>query len=137
MKYRVYSHRYSIGKMTKSKFTRISTIIGCSLLVLMGLFHGSGIHYVSGLVQQSNAEPFIKDIFPILFAHPTVQLLGLAGLGIVTLFMKQEIGKILFFVAVLVGIDALLAFFLGATIPGILLILSSLLFVLGGMKSIK
>ncbi len=123
--------------MAKSKINKISTIVGCILLILMGIFHMSGIHYVTDLIQQSNSEPFIKEIFPILFAHPSIQLFGLAGLGILTLFMKHEIEKILFFITILVFIDSILAFSLGATIPGILLVLSSSAFGLGGIKGTK
>ncbi len=85
-------------------------------------------------MQQSNAEPLIVEIFPVLFAHPSIQLFGLAGLGILTLFMKHEIGKILFFISIMVCIDALLAFFLGAAIPGVLLLVSSFVFGLAGIK---
>lgn len=123
--------------MATSKITKISAIIGCSLLLIMALFHGSGIYYITDLIQQSETEPFIKEIFPVLFVHPSLQLFGLAGLGIVTLFMKHEIEKILFFIAIMVCIDSLLAFFLGAFIPGILLLFASFTFVLGGIKSMK
>lgn len=120
--------------MTKSKITKISTKIGCILLIVMALFHTSGIYYVTDLIQQSDSEPFIKEIFPVLFAHPSIQLFGLAGLGILTLFMKHETEKILFFIAIMVLIDSFLAFYLGATVPGILLIFSSFCFGLGGFK---
>ena len=120
--------------MVKSKITKISTIIGCILLILMALFHGSGIYYVTDLIEQSNSESFVKEIFPILFAHPSIQLLGLAGLGILTFFMRHETGKVLFFIAIMVVTDSFLAFYLGATIPGILLVFSSFCFGLGGVK---
>ena len=123
--------------MTKSKTHKISTLIGCSLLTIMALFHGSGILYISNLVQKSDITPFVKEIFPILFAHPSIQLLGLSGLGVLTLFMKHEIEKITFFIALMVFINAMLAFYLGATIPGVLLIFSSLIFTIGGINKIK
>ncbi len=120
--------------MAKSKITKISTLVGCALLIVMAVFHGSGIYYVSDLIHQSDSEPFIKEVFPILFAHPSIQLLGLAGLGILTFFMKHEIEKVLFFIATMVIIDSFLAFYLSATIPGILLVFSSFTFGLGGIK---
>ncbi|WP_422081171.1 hypothetical protein [Ulvibacterium sp.] len=121
--------------MATSKITKISTGIGCALLMLMALFHGSGIDYVGDLMQRSNAEPFLKEIFPVLFVHPSLQLFGLTGLGIITLFMKREIEKILFFIAFMVCIDSLLAFFLGAVVPGILLLFASFIFGLAGIKN--
>lgn len=123
--------------MSKNSITKTSTIVDCVLLSGMALFHGSGIIYVTELVQQSNAKPFIKEIFPVLFVHPSIHLLGLAALGILTLFMKYEIGKILLFISILVFINAVLAFFLNATIPGILLILSAFIFGLAASKSAK
>lgn len=131
----VYSYRYEICKMATSKITQISTGIGCALLTIMALFHGSGMNYVSDLMQRSNSESFLKEIFPVLFAHPSLHLFGLASLGIVTLFMKHEIEKILFFIAFMVCIDSLLAFFLGAVVPGILLLFASFIFGLAGIKS--
>ena len=130
----VYPIGHSQFKMTKSRTTKISTIIGSVLLLFMALFHGSGINYVNSIIEQSNSEPIVKDIFPVLYVHPSIQLLGLFGLGILTLFMKAESEKILFFISIFVLIDSCLAFYLGATLPGILLIFSSFLFALGGIK---
>ncbi len=121
--------------MKKIKITKISIIVGCSLLILMALFHGSGITYITNLIQQSNVEHFIKEIFPVLFTHPSIQLLGLAALGTLTLFMKYEAKKIQFFIAIMVLIDSVSAFYLGAMIPGFLLIFASFTFVLGGIKN--
>ncbi|MEM9649374.1 MAG: hypothetical protein AAF969_12915 [Bacteroidota bacterium] len=121
--------------MNQSKITKVSTIAGSILLILMALFHGSGIGYVGDLMQKSNAEPLLKEIFPVLFILPSVQLLGLAGLGLLTFSMKHEIRKLLFSIAVLVLIDSILGFYLGAIIPGGLLLFSSFTFMLGGMKT--
>jgi len=121
--------------MTNSKTTKTLTILGSTLLLIMALFHASGLFYVTGLIQQSNVESFIQEIFPVLFAHPSVQLLGLSGLGIVTLFMTHEIKKVISFIVIMVLINALFAFYLEAILPGILLVLSSALFALGGIKS--
>ena len=120
--------------MGNTKITKGSTIVGCSLLTIMAVFHLSGIQYINGLIQQSNSRSFVKEIFPILFVHPSIQLLGLAGLGMLTLFMRYESGKILVFIAIMVLLDSFLAFHLGAILPGILLIFTSIIFLLGGIK---
>ncbi len=116
-----------------SRNSKTATIVGSVLLVVMTLFHGSGISYVSDLMQQSNAESFLKEIFPVLFVYPSIHLLGLAMLGILTLKMSQEIRKVLFAIAVLIVINALVAFYLGAIIPGILLLISAFCFLIGGL----
>lgn len=121
--------------MDKSKITKIATIIGSTLLVIMAIFHISGIGYVSNLVQQSNTEPIVKTIFPVLFAHPSVQLFGLAGSGIWTLFSGKGIKNSLLFIAVMVCIDAAFAFYLGAAVPGILLMFAVITFGVGAIKA--
>ena len=117
------------------KLANISTIIGSLLLIIMAALHGSGTTYVSTLINESNSETFIKEVFPILFAHPSIHLLGLAGLGTLTLFMRHEIRKVMLFLSALIVIDSFLAFYLGAIIPGILLILSAFSFVLSGINN--
>jgi hypothetical protein len=120
--------------MTTSKISRAFTITGCTLLLIMAFLHGSGIVYVNNLMQESNAEDFLKEIFPVLFANPSIQLFGLAILGILTLFMKHEKQKILGFIFAFVCVDAGLAFYLSATIPGILLLFAALTFGFAGLK---
>ncbi|MGD1946342.1 MAG: hypothetical protein ACFB0A_08800 [Croceivirga sp.] len=112
------------------KYSKKATIIGVILLIIMSIFHGSGTRYVTEIIEQSNTEDFAKNIFPVLFVHPSIHLLGLAVLGVLTLFMKHETRKIKFFIAILVGIDAILAFYLKALVPGIALLLSASLFLI-------
>lgn len=121
--------------MDKSKIVKIATIIGSILLVIMAIFHISGIGYVNNLVQQSNTEPIVKTIFPVLFAHPSVQLFGFAGLGIWTLFSGNGIKNSLLFIAVMVCIDAAFAFYLGAAVPGVLLMFAAFTFGIGAVKA--
>jgi asparagine N-glycosylation enzyme membrane subunit Stt3 len=49
--------------------------------------------------------------------------------------MRQEIKKILFAIAALVLIDALIAFYLGALILGFLLLFAAACFVFGGIQT--
>jgi len=109
------------GQKTKSKTSKILIIIGSILLTVMGIFHGSCIFYVSELMNDSNAEEFLKEIMPVLFAHPSIHLIGLAALGILTLYLKYEAKKILFLLTILIIIDTILAFTVGGLIPGFIL----------------
>lgn len=102
----------------------------------MGVFHGSGFFFVSEAIQESNAEEFLKDIVPALFAHPSIHLIGLAALGILSLFLKHDMRKLTWAIAVLVFLDALLGFYLGGMIPGVLLSVAALCFVVSGYKSV-
>ena len=117
-----------------SKASKIYCLTGSLLLLIMGLFHGSGFFYVSEAIQSSNAEAFLKDIVPALFAHPSIHLIGLAAFGVLAVFLKHELRKLTWLLAVLVILDALLAFFLGGMIPGLLLLAAAICFVLAGLK---
>lgn len=103
----------------------------------MGLFHASGFFFVREAIDKSNAETFLKDIVPLLFAHPSIHLIGLAGLGILALFLKSELRKLTWAIAVLVLIDALLGFYLGGMIPGALLTIAALCFAISGYKCVS
>lgn len=126
--------RIMTSSKENSKKTKILICIGCVFLIFMAFFHGSGIFYITDLIQQSNTESFLKEIIPVLFAHPSIHLLGLAVLWIVTLYMGRDAIKTMFTFAVLVCIDALIAFYLGAIIPGILLLVPATSFVFGGIQ---
>jgi len=118
--------------IAKSKTVKILSISGSSLLLIMALLHGSGLVYVSSAIAESNAEDFLKDIVPVLFAHPSIHLIGLAAFGILTLFLSHEGKKVLWLLAVPVIIDAALAFYLGGIVPGILLTIAALCFFCAG-----
>lgn len=118
-----------------NKIARISTIIGIILLTIMAAFHGSGINYVNGLIAESNADDLLKDIVPVLFAHPSIHLIGLALMGVLTLFMQYEQRKVLYAISLLIFMDAALAFYLGGILPGVLLSLAALSFIFAGVKS--
>lgn len=120
-----------------SKNSKVATIVGSVLLIVMALFHGSGINYVSDLMQQSNTASFLKEMTPILFAHPSIHLLGLSMLGIMTMNMGKEIRKVLYAIIALIVVDALVAFYLGAMIPGALLLVAAICFLIDGVQKKK
>ncbi|HAA10523.1 MAG TPA: hypothetical protein DCE41_02040 [Cytophagales bacterium] len=110
-------------------------LIASSLLLVMAVFHGSGINYVTDLIKESNADDLIKNIFPVLFIIPTVQLAGFAILGVIASTLKHQANKILIPLSVLVFADALLAFYLGATLPGVVLLVPAILFLLAALSN--
>jgi hypothetical protein len=117
-----------------SKVFKVLCIVGSSLLLVMGIFHGSGFFYVKELITQSNAEGFLKDIVPVLFAHPSIHLIGLAAFGILAISLGKESKKVLWLLSILIIIDALLAFYLGGLIPGVLLLAAALCFIIAGYR---
>ena len=109
-------------------------ILGSLLLLVMAAFHGSGFSYVRAAIEESNASGFLKDIVPVLFAHPSIHLIGLAAFGFLALTLKQDAPMVLLLLAMLVLADGLLAFYLGGVLPGVLLSLAAAFFVLAGLR---
>lgn len=106
-------------------------ITGSIFLLVMAGFHISGIRYGSGLIDNSNAVSFVKEIFPVLFAHPSIHLLGLAALGFLAATMKEAGRKVFLVLGIIVLIDAGFAFYLAFYIPGVLLLIAATLFLTG------
>jgi hypothetical protein len=117
-----------------SKVFKVLCIVGSSLLLVMAIFHGSGFFYVKELITQSNAEGFLKDIVPVLFAHPSIHLIGLAAFGILALSLGKEAKKVLWLLSLFIIVDALLAFYLGGILPGFLLIAPALCFIMASNR---
>ena len=111
-----------------TRTSKILILFGSFLLLAMSGFHGSGFVYVSDAIHTSNAEPFVKKIVPTLFAHPSIHLFGLAVMGIATLYLKEGAAIVLYILALITLMDAVLAFAIGGWIPGVLLALPVLCF---------
>ncbi len=103
----------------------------------MAVLHASGLSWISGEIANSNAEDFLKDVFPVLFIHVSIQLFGLASLGILAIFLGQAARKVLIFLSVMVIANVGLAIYLGAIAPGVLLLTAALLFLLAAIKASK
>ena len=103
----------------------------------MAILHGSGFSYVSETIMQSNTDEFLKEIFPVLFAHPSMHLVGLAAFGILALYLKKESKKVLYLLSLMVIADSLLAFYLGGVLPGVLLMAAALCFITAGYRFIR
>lgn len=118
----------------KTKTSKVLCIAGSILLFVMAVFHGSGYSFVKEAITESNAENFLKEIVPALFAHPSIHLLGLSAFGILAIFLTEGVRKLLILLSVLVAVDALLAFYLGGILPGTLLLIAALCFAIAGFR---
>ena len=112
------------------KASKILCITSSILLLAMAIFHGSGFNFINELIQSSNSSELIKRIFPVLFILPSIQLFGLGAFGVITLFLEQQANKILIPLSILVFIDALFAFYLNAWVPGVILMIPAILFLI-------
>ncbi len=111
-------------------------IAGSALLDFMGIFHSTGILFISKVVNKSNAEDFIKEIFPVLFLVPSIHLFGLAAFAMATLFIKKGRRTILVITSILIALNMFAAFYLGAVIPGIVLLLSGTCLILAALRKL-
>ncbi|MEM9001511.1 MAG: hypothetical protein AAGB24_14710 [Bacteroidota bacterium] len=115
------------------KQSRVFCAVGIALLFFMALFHGSGLFFVNDVIMKSNTEGFLKAIFPVLFIHPSIHLIGLSIFGILAIHLREKAQTILIAIAILVVADALAAFYLGAFAPGILLTIAAICFLIPGL----
>ncbi len=122
--------------MQLEKKIKTSCIAASIFLLIVGIFHGSGINYVNNLVQQSNVSSLVKNIFPILFLLPSVQLIGLGVIGILTVRRKPNYA-ILLTLSIWVLVNSIFAFWLKAIIPGIILLVPSLIFMIAAWTQKK
>lgn len=113
--------------MNRPGVMNVLCAIACILLLAVGILHLSGINYINDMVQQSNVSDLVKQIFPILFLAPSIQLIVLAIFGLIALSKPSRIVYAL--IAVFVLIDAVFAFWLNALIPGLILLLPGVIFV--------
>lgn len=109
------------------KHIKILCTIASSILIFIGLFHGSGIVYINGMVQESDVSNLVKNVFPILFISPSIQLIGIGIIGFFAVTQHYNY-RILLTLSILVLINACFAFFLNALIPGIILLTSSFMY---------
>lgn len=119
----------------KSKSYKWLIVTGSLLLTLMAIFHASGTPYVSEMMNQSNADGLLKEIFPVLFLNPTLHLITLAAFAVASIYLTKGYKIILTIVSAAAIVNAIMAFYLGANIPGILLILASSCFAVAVLRS--
>lgn len=118
-----------------SKLSTWLCIVGSILLLIMGLFHLSGLNWISGEIAASDAKPFLKDVFPALFVHVSIQLIGLAALGCSLIFCRSGVRVIAVFIATMVAANTALALWLGAYPPSVLLACAAICFGVVAMGS--
>ena len=110
-----------------TKTIKLLCYAASTLLILMGLFHSSGVQYLSREVQNSNVSQLVKEVFPVLFLSPSLQLISL---GLIGFFTSTRNGNpaVLFILSVFVLIDSVFAFWLGALLPGFVLLIPACLY---------
>jgi len=118
-----------------NKKAKYITVIGAFLLAVVGLFHGSGLSWLTEKVTVSNVNSMVKNIFPILFIHVSIQCIALAILSIISLKYSTTHKLVSYFIAMMVSINALFAIWLSAYPPAAVLIIIAALYFFAAYKS--
>ena len=105
------------------------------LLIVMATFHGSGLFFITEKINASNLSDSIKSIFPVLFVLPSIELIGLGALCFLAPMLNGGRTHLVYYIVFcLVLLNATLAFYLKAWIPGIVLFFTSLLIFATGLQ---
>lgn len=118
-----------------SKSMKYLCLAGSLLILAVGIFHLSGLTRITSELTESNSPEFFKNIFPVLFVHVSIQLTGLAGLGIASIFFPAAMRIIAIYIAAMVAVNALLALYLDGYPPGGVLLLIAACFAAVGLGS--
>ncbi len=122
------------GIMSKQK---AFGIIGSSILLLVAVIHGFGTEYVTGLINSSNLNAFIKEIFPVVFIHPSIHLIGIAILGFYSLSLGASGSRIFKILGLLIAFDSGMAFYLKELAPALILLSAAICLFMAGVVSKK
>lgn len=113
--------------------SRISCVLGIIFVLAIAALHISGLPHYSEQINQSNASDFLKSMFPVLYAIPSLYLAVLAIFGFVALSTPTAFRRICFVLAVAVFAAGLLALLLGEWIPVVVMGGGAALFVISAL----
>ncbi|MEL6663296.1 MAG: hypothetical protein AAFR33_09855 [Pseudomonadota bacterium] len=63
----------------------ITCALGIAFVLAIAVLHASGFGTFTAQMNESNAGPFLKDMFPILYLMPSLYLAVLAAFGVLAL----------------------------------------------------
>ncbi len=95
----------------------VSCTIGIAFVLAIAALHISGFDHYTSQIRESDASDFLKDMFPILYAMPSLYLLTLGAFGVLALFAPTARRPICLILAVAVVAAGALALMLGEWIP--------------------
>lgn len=118
-----------------TRAARILCVVGCILLLVTAIFHGTGYSGVSDAISASNASAFLKRAVPGLWAHFSIHLAVLAAFGVLVSFSAHGARSLVALLALAVAADAALVFSLAGFFAGVaLLVAAALCFALAAVQ---
>ncbi|MEL6322834.1 MAG: hypothetical protein AAFQ84_01230 [Pseudomonadota bacterium] len=117
------------------RVSSISCALGVVFVSAIAMLHGSGFGTFTAEMNETNASDFLKDMFQVLYAVPTVFLLTLAAFGVLATLnrrMRRPVCSILCPAVVATGALALV---LGEWVPLVIMTLGGSLFAVAALTS--
>lgn len=118
-----------------TRTAKILCAVGCVLLLVTALFHGTGYVEISDAVSESNASAFLKRAVPGVWLHFSLHLVALVAFGILALFAAHGARSLLALLALAAAADAALVFSFAGFFAGVaLLVAAALCFALAAIQ---
>ena len=115
--------------------------IGCSLGVAFCLaiaaLHGSGFGRFTQAMKGSDAPAYLKQMFPVLYAMPSLYLVVLAAFGALAFLRPSSRRPICFILTLAVTACGALALMLGEWVPLLTMGLGGLAFLVAGLMATR
>ena len=128
-----------LGAKDMTRAAKVLCVVGCILLLVTAIFHGTGHSEVSDSIASSSASAFLKLAVPGLWLHFSIHLVALAAFGILaSFFLAQGARALVALLALVVVADAVLVFSMAGFFAGVaLLVAAALCFALAAVISKK
>ncbi len=111
-----------------TRAARILCVVGCALLLITALFHGTGFSDVRDAISESTASGFLMRAVPGLWLHFSIHLVALAAFGILAMFsLAHGARRLVALLALVVAADAGLVLSLAGFFAGVALLVAAAL----------
>lgn len=117
---------------------RVSAVccgLGVFFVLAIAVLHGSGFGEFTGQMRASDAAPFLKDMFSVLYAMPTLYLVVLGVFGCLALMKPTMRSPICWVLGPAVLAAGALALLLGEWIPLLVMGAGGALFVVAAITA--
>ena len=119
-----------------TRVAKILCIIGCVVLLVTAVFHGTGYTAVSDAVSELSSSG-LKAALPGMWLHFSIHLATLIAFGLLALFSTHGTRSLVALIALVVAADATLVFYFIGFFAGVaLLVAASLCFALAAFQPV-
>ncbi len=110
-------------------------VIGCVLLLVTAVFHGTGYSAVTDAVFKSNHPAMLKAALPGMWLHFSIHLVVLSALALFASFSARGSRGLLLLISVAVATDTILVWYYVGFFAGVaLLVAAAVCFALAALR---